>query len=124
MPENTALLVIAHGSRHEAANNDTRFLAEELTRRGPYPAVAAFLELAAPNIDSAATECIQLGATRVILLPHFLGAGVHVERDLTEARKRLAERYKNVVFRLAAPLGRHPRVVDLLAERAREAASE
>src|SRR6266446_4415126 len=59
----TALLLIAHGSRHESANDDTRALAAELVRREACRvAVAAFLELAQPDIDGGAAECVRLGA--------------------------------------------------------------
>src|SRR5260221_2641244 len=110
MSETTALLIIAHGSRSADANADARHLADELTHRGPYPiAVAAFLELAEPDIDAAAALCVERGANRVILVPHFLSAGTHVCRDLAAATKRLAERHAGVEFRLAPPLGRHPK---------------
>jgi sirohydrochlorin ferrochelatase len=118
----TALLLIAHGSRHESANDDTRALAAELVRRSACRvAVAAFLELAAPDIDGGAAECVRLGARRVVLLPHFLSAGMHVREDLEAARIRLAVRYPEVEFRLAEPLGQHPLLLDVLTERAREA---
>ena len=116
----TAVLLIAHGSRTAAANADTVALAAALARRYPV-AVAAFLELAEPDIDAGGAECVARGATRVILLPHFLSAGVHVRRDLTAARDRLAERFPTVKFLLAEPLGPHPLLVEVLAQRATEA---
>jgi sirohydrochlorin ferrochelatase len=57
----------------------------------------------------------------VVLVPYFLSAGVHVRRDLTEARAKLASRFPAVDFRLAEPLGRHPLLLEVVAERAREA---
>src|SRR5262249_61247502 len=121
--DETALLLIAHGSRHESANADTRELAAELVRRGTCTiAVAAFLELAEPDIDTGAAECVRLGARRVVLLPHFLSAGMHVRDDLGAARERLAVRYPKVEFRLAEPLGQHPLLLDVLTDRQREAA--
>jgi sirohydrochlorin ferrochelatase len=57
----------------------------------------------------------------VILLPYFLAAGTHVRRDLTAARDRLAARFPDVEFRLAEPLGQHPLLLEVIAERAREA---
>jgi sirohydrochlorin ferrochelatase len=117
-----ALLLIAHGSRHAAANADLFHAAAELRRRGDYQAVeASFLELAEPSIDDGAARCIALGAERVVLLPYFLSAGVHVRRDLGAARHRLAARYPEVDFRLAEPLGRHPLLLEVVADRAAEA---
>lgn len=118
----TALLLIAHGSRQEEANADLSYVAAELRRRGCYALVeTAFLELAQPPIDEGGARCAASGAERVILLPYFLSAGVHVQRDLAAARQRLAKRYPGVDFRLAEPLGRHVLLVDVVTERARAA---
>src|SRR5438552_10324713 len=117
-----ALLLIAHGSRQDEANADLHHLANELRRVGNYVAVvASFLELADPNIDEGAARCVTAGAERIVLLPCFLSAGVHVQRDLTTARERLAVRYPDVEFRLAEPLGRHPLLTQIVSDRAREA---
>ena len=118
----TALLLIAHGSRHDEANADLHWLVEELRHRQHYAVVeACFLELAEPDIDQSGSRCVDQGAERVILLPWFLSAGVHVRRDLTAARQRLGERFPRVEFRLAEPLGRHPLLLEVVAERAAEA---
>jgi len=118
----TALLLIAHGSREAEANADLHHVVEALRNRGEYPIVeACFLELAEPDIDAGAARCVSAGARRVLLVPYFLSAGVHVRRDLAQAQARLNERYPQVTFQLAEPLGRHPLLVEVVAERAREA---
>jgi sirohydrochlorin ferrochelatase len=118
----TALLVIAHGSRHAEANADLFHLVAVLRQREAYAIVApAFLELAEPDIDSAVSSCIDLGAQRVVLLPYFLSAGLHVRRDLQAIRQRLASGYPHVEFRLAEPLGRHDLLLEIILERAHEA---
>jgi sirohydrochlorin ferrochelatase len=120
-----ALLLIAHGSRQEEANADLFHVLTAMRRRGAFAIVeAAFLELAEPDIDAGAARCVAQGAGRVVLLPYFLSAGVHVRRDLAEARRRLASRYPQVQFRLAKPLGQHPLLLEVVAERAREAEPE
>ncbi len=120
--DRTALLLIAHGSRQEEANADLHQLATALRLRGCYEIIeVAFLELAEPTIAQGAARCVARGARRVILLPYFLSAGIHVRRDLTEAQTRLAEEHPGVEFRLAEPLGLHPLLVEIVAERARAA---
>src|SRR5437870_2574444 len=115
----TALQLIAHGSRQAEANADLFFVAKELRLRGQFDVVeASFLELAEPSIESGAALCVSQGADRVILLPYFLSAGVHVQRDLTQARDRLAARYPHVEFCLAEPLGRHPLLLEVVGYRA------
>ena len=119
MQPRTALLLMAHGSRQEEANADLYHLVEELRRRGPYDVVeASFLELAEPDIEQGAAICVRQQAERVVLLPYFLSAGVHVRRDLAALCRRLQARYPQVRFHLAEPLGRHPLLLEVVADRA------
>ena len=118
----TALLLIAHGSRNVEANDDLVALAMAL--REEYAIVEpAFLELAEPTIAVAGRRCVEQGATRVILMPYFLSAGVHVRQDLATWRAQLAQEYEQVEWLLAEPIGRHPLVRTIVLERA-GAASE
>jgi len=118
----TALLVIAHGSRNAEANGDLHHAVAQLRERGEYAVVEpAFLELAEPAIEDAGARCVATGVRRVILLPYFLSAGVHVREDLRAHRQRLAERFPDVSFVVAEPISRHPALIDIVAGRAREA---
>src|ERR1700722_20082081 len=116
-----ALLLIAHGSRQSEANADLVYVVEQLRRRGSKVVEASYLELANPNIDESGAKCVAAGAECGVLLPYFLSAGVHVPRGLTTARDRLAARFPHVEFRLAEPLGRHPLLLNVVMDRAREA---
>jgi sirohydrochlorin ferrochelatase len=117
----TAVLLIAHGSREPSANADLHALAARLAEGGEYPIVeASFLELAEPDIAAGGDRCVARGASRVLMVPYFLSAGVHLRRDLTAARDALASRHPSVVFVLGPPLGPHPLLDRLVAERARE----
>lgn len=117
----TAILLIAHGSREQSANDDLRGLAARLSAEGNYPIVqACFLELAEPAIPTGGDRCVELGATRVLMVPYFLFEGVHLRRDLTAARDELSERHLGVEFRLGSPLGPHPLLDQLVTERIQE----
>ena len=116
-----ALLLIAHGSRQPEANADLVYVVEQLRQRGRVIVEASYLELAEPNIEEGGARCVAAGAECVVLLPYFLSAGVHVLRDLTAACDRLAKRFVGIEFRLAEPLGRHPLLLDVVTDRAREA---
>ena len=117
----TAILLIAHGSRHGEANADLEHVADCLRLRGEEIVVASFLELAEPDIAVGGRRCVEAGADRVVMMPYFLSAGVHVRRDLTRAREELAKEFSGVSFVLAEPLGRHPLMSEVVAERVREA---
>jgi sirohydrochlorin ferrochelatase len=118
----TALLLIAHGSRRPDANADLDHLVGQLRDRGRFPIVeASFLELAEPTVAEGAARCVEQGAGRLVMVPYFLSAGVHVQRDLAALREELSRRYPGVDVRLAEPLGRHPLLVEVVSQRADEA---
>lgn len=122
-PVRTAVLVIAHGSRQQAANLDLAELVERLAGTGRYQIVeGCFLELAEPDLPTGGDRCVARGARRVLLIPYFLSAGVHLERDLRAARDELSRRHPGVRFQLAAPLGPHPLLDQLVAIRIGELA--
>lgn len=123
MPVNasTAVLLIAHGSRRAEANQELVELAQRLTADGLYAIVEpSFLELAEPDIVTGGTTCVTKGATLVLMVPYFLSAGVHIRRDLTEARDQLAAMHPHINFRLGQPLGPHTLLDNLVRERIRE----
>lgn len=118
-----ALLLVAHGSRREASNEEVR----ELTRRvaslagGRFADVAcAFLELAAPSIPEGIQHAIDRGATEVIVLPYFLSAGRHVAEDIPAQVRMKQEEHPEVAIRIAAYLGGSEGIPDLLLEIASE----
>lgn len=120
-----ALLLMAHGSRRAEANADLEYVAARMRERGQYAiVVASFLELADPDIPGGGASCVEQGATEVTMLPYFLSPGRHVHDDMTAALRELSRRFPDVVFRLAEPLGRHPKLLDVVEDRAREAEAE
>lgn len=120
-PDTTAILLIAHGSRHQPANHDLISLAARLEAAGEALIVEpSFLELAPPNIPAGGDRCVARGAGRVLMVPYFLAMGVHLIRDLAEAREHLSTRHPGVTFLLGPPLGPHRLLDELVIARVRE----
>lgn len=116
-----AVLLIAHGSRRAEANDELHKLVERVTAWGTYPIVeAGFLELVEPNIVTAGDTCVARGATCVLMIPYLLSSGIHLVRDLTVARDELRRRHPSIEVQLGCPLGPHPLLDKLVAERIRE----
>ena len=117
----TAVLLIAHGSRRPEANQDLVELAGLVSARGEYDLVeVSYLELTTPTILEGGRRCVEQGATRVLMLPYFLSAGVHVVTDLEEIRGQLAAEFPMVTFVLCPHLGLHPLMADIVLSRLRE----
>ena len=90
-----ALLVVAHGSRRQASNDEIRQVTKKIAQKAgdSFGDVrCAFLELAEPSIPDGIGECVNAGADEVIVLPYFLSAGRHVAEDIpAEIEKKQAE---------------------------------
>jgi sirohydrochlorin ferrochelatase len=112
-----SLLLVAHGSRREASNEEVRQLAVQLgVHAGDrYQSVnCAFLELAEPSIPDGIEACIQAGAEEVIVLPYFLSAGRHVSEDIPREVAGKQQEYPEIPIRLAPYLGSTAGITDLL----------
>ncbi len=104
----TSLLLVAHGSRREASNEEVRALARRLRKAAGarfHSVSCAFLELAEPSIPEAIEACIAQGAEEVVVLPYFLSPGRHVSRDIPAQIERVRRRHAHVRIRLAPHLG-------------------
>jgi sirohydrochlorin ferrochelatase len=117
-----AVLLIAHGSRRAEANADLQQLAQLVASQGGYAIVEiAYLELSPPTIADGGRACVQRGASRVLMMPYFLSAGVHVVQDLEEARQELSSEFPHVQFELCPHLGLHPLMTQIVLSRLQEA---
>ena len=118
------LLIIAHGSRRQASNDEVRELGERV-RAMRDPAIdrvdVAFLELAEPSIPDGLARCAAEGAREIIVFPYFLAAGTHVANDIPEALAAFSEIHPDIQVRLASHLGASPSLAKTILDVASEA---
>ena len=112
-----ALLLIAHGSRRKQSNDEVYVLAEKLKKNcaEQYDIVhAGFLELADTLIPDGIRQCVDDGATSIVVLPYFLNSGRHVIEDIPEEVNVTKPLYPQVDIRIAPHLGASDLMMDLL----------
>ena len=117
-----ALLLIAHGSRREASNQEVRELAERLAGIGIDEVglvVPAFLELAEPGILEGVDRCVAGGASSIRAVPYFLAAGRHVVTDIPDELAKARRRYPEIPIHQSEHLGKHACIPSLLLMLAR-----
>ena len=120
----TGIIVFAHGSRVESANQAVRDVAAELARAGGYDHVeAAFLELGQPDLNTAAARLAEAGADRIVVIPYFLTLGLHMERDLPRLVENISRTHNGLQIAVTPPLDGHPALIQALLDRARSIAS-
>ena len=125
MPPNAhdrrGIVVFAHGSRIESANDAVRRVAADLARAGDLPFVeAAFLELGDPDLAGAVERLLARGVRDVVVIPYFLTLGIHMERDLPQLVAGICANHPGLTVRVTAPLDGHPAITRILLDRARE----
>ena len=116
-----ALLLIAHGSRRQASNQEVRELASSLHGMAKHRfrlIETGFLEIASPSIPEAIEACIGAGATSVVIVPYFLAAGRHVAEDIPRIVQPVAAQHPHVDIHIAPYVGALESVTTLILESA------
>jgi sirohydrochlorin ferrochelatase len=118
----TGIIVFAHGSRIESANQAVRTAAAGLARAGGFDHVeAAFLELGQPDLEGAADKLAGYGVRRIVVVPYFLTLGLHMERDLPVLIEKISHIHNGLEIAVTPPLDGHPALIQALLDRARSA---
>ncbi len=118
------LLLVAHGSRGQKANDEVRLLTTKLSQKfepGSVQVQCAFLELAHPSIASSIDQAATRGVRRITVLPYFLVSGRHVTVDIPEIVVQKSSEHPTVDIRLTEYLGAADCVVDMLSDMAKRA---
>ena len=121
-----ALVLIAHGSRRQASNQEVIDLVSRVQQSASdrYPLIkAGFLELASPSIPEAIEACIESGATTVVVVPYFLAAGRHVVEDIPGIVKPVAEQHPRVTIRISEHIGMSASMTRLILDSAGSASA-
>jgi sirohydrochlorin ferrochelatase len=112
------IVVVDHGSRRDEANRrHEEFVAGWGHDRGLPNVEAAHMELAEPSIGTAVDACVSAGATTIVIAPYFLWPGNHWDRDIPALAAEACRRHQDLRYLVAAPLGPHPLLGDIVEQR-------
>ncbi len=116
-----ALLVVAHGSRRAASNEEVKVLTDQLhsqilsSSQSNFDFVrCAFLELADPSIPDGLQDCVNQGVDEVIVLPYFLSAGRHVTQDIPDIVQQFEQSTPSVAIKITPYLGTASGLPDIM----------
>jgi len=123
--ESPAILLVDHGSRRAAANEQLEEIARRIRAREPgRVVVAAHMELAAPSIGEGVDACVAAGAREIVVHPYMLSPGRHSTTDIPELAREAAGRHPGVTVSVSEPLGVHEKLVDVVLERVQQRVPE
>jgi len=118
--KNTVFLLVAHGSRRTPANLEVYLIGEKLEKQLGREVVTCFLELGEPNIPEGVDRALAKSPGEIVVLPYFLTQGRHLEEDIPKILSEKARAYPETPIRVLDYVGKHPKLVDLLASIALE----
>jgi len=115
-----AILLIDHGSRRSEANEMMDCMANLVQAvAGPDVVVRyAHMELCEPSISSGVRNCVEAGATELIVFPYMLSPGKHSTGDIPRMVAAAAEDFPNLDVRVTNAFGVHEKLAELILERA------
>lgn len=116
--QKTGIIIVDHGSRRPASNAMLEVFVERFAaERGQEIVEPAHMELAEPSIATAFDRCVKRGAEAVIVCPYFLLPGKHWDEDIPQLVREAASAHPGVSHAVIAPIGLHPRMRDVVADR-------
>ncbi|MEQ1775771.1 MAG: CbiX/SirB N-terminal domain-containing protein [Burkholderiales bacterium] len=98
------LILFAHGSRNPTWRKPFDKLLKDVIKRGECQAILAFGEFMSPNLVDAAKALAEKGVTNAVIVPLFLGGGLHVRSDLPKLAAQ-ARAASSIKLRVAKAIG-------------------
>jgi sirohydrochlorin ferrochelatase len=116
-----AVILLGHGSRVPEAGKDMEKVAARLREKYGYPLVeVCFMSRLGPHFPEVFEKCVNLGATKVVVIPYFLHSGLHLVLDLPEMLQEQAKRFPAVTVQMGRGFGFDEKLVDLVQTRIEE----
>ena len=115
------IVILAHGSRREEANQEMQALGQLVQKVHPtWQVTVAFAEFATPTLEEALEELFLQGKRSVIVVPMFLTVGNHLHKGLPQRIDAFCEK-KAMKVTMAQHIGADPILVQLVEKRIAEA---
>lgn len=121
----SVLLGVAHGSKDDASQEVVRELLACAAAQRPGLTVAdAYVDNASPSVRATLERLAGEGVTDVVVLPLLLTPASHSKTDVAASVQAGRVAHPAVRLRYGRPLGPHPVLVSLLAQRLAEAGAD
>ncbi|MFH1417245.1 MAG: CbiX/SirB N-terminal domain-containing protein [Planctomycetota bacterium] len=109
------LILVAHGSHDPRWRASMERVIESLQAEvGGGKVRLAYMECTPPTLADVASDAVLAGTTRIRVLPLFLTAEGHVDRDIRPLVAELRETHPHVDVEMLPPVGQHRLFRELL----------
>lgn len=116
-----SLLIIGHGSKSPEAAKVFNNMVDLVRQKNRFDFVeGAHMSLSQPGIDESVASLARRNVKKIIIMPYFLYEGMHLKHDIPKIMSALEERYSEIEFIIAKPIGFDPILADIIIKRAYE----
>jgi len=115
-----AILLVDHGSVRNEANEMLVDMAQLVQRMTGNDVIVryAHMELAEPTIAEGFANCVEAGASEVIVFPYMLSPGRHSTTDIPRMVNEAAANHPGVTFSVTPPFGIEEKLGEIILARA------
>jgi len=119
-----AIILMGHGSRIPGAGESMERVAARMRERLAGCLVeVCYMSKLGPHFPEVFDKCAARGASRIIVMPYFLHAGLHIQEDIPEMMREKALEHPSIELILGHYLGYDDCLVDLVIRRTGESRS-
>jgi sirohydrochlorin ferrochelatase len=113
----TAVIILGHGSRGDGNDAAVKRIVAAIRESGAGDIVEyAYLQYVQPTPEEALDRCIQQGAKKIVIVPYFMQAGVHVTMDIPAFLEKAKKQYPTLDIRVTDFVGAHPLMEQIVAD--------
>jgi sirohydrochlorin ferrochelatase len=115
-----AILLVDHGSIRKEANDMLIDMANLVQSMAGDAAIVryAHMELAEPTIAQGFDNCVEAGATDVVVFPYMLSPGRHSTTDVPRMVREAAASHPGVTFSVTSAFGIEEKLGEIVLARA------
>ena len=117
MSAGPGLVIVGHGTKSEHGVAEFGAFVDLVAKIAPFDVAGGFLELSSPPMTDAVADLYDRGHRRLVAVPLVLVGAGHAKGDVPAALARERGRRPGLTFGYGRPLGPHPVLQEILAER-------
>jgi len=110
------IVLFAHGARDPAWAKPFEAIRDRIRANRPEcPIAIAYLEMMAPDLETAVTELVANGASAITVFPVFMAQGGHLRQDLPRILEGVRARHPHLPIAQENAIGDVPELLDAIA---------
>jgi sirohydrochlorin ferrochelatase len=113
----TAVIILGHGSRGNGSDAALKHIVAAIRESVSNNIVEyAYLQYVQPTPEEALDRCVQQGANKILIVPYFMQAGVHVTKDIPALLEKARQKHPTLDIRVTDYVGAHPLMEQIVAD--------